>query len=42
LTEDHRNDKEIVLSAVKIRGRNLHYASKDLKNDKEIVMEAVK
>jgi hypothetical protein len=35
-----RNDKSLVLSAVKLNGYQLQYASKELKNDKEIVFEA--
>ena len=37
-----RDDKEIVLEAVKENGRALQYASKLLRNDKEVVLEAVK
>lgn len=41
-SEELRNDKEVVLEAVKQRGSNLFYASDDLKNDHEVVTEAVK
>jgi hypothetical protein len=37
-----QNNKEIVLEAVKQRGRSLKYASNELKNNKEIVMAAIK
>ncbi len=37
-----RNDKEVVLEAVKQYGWALSYASKELRNDKEVVLEAVK
>ena len=37
-----RNDKEVVLAAVKLDGRALKYASADLKNDKDVVLAAMK
>ncbi len=37
-----RNDKEVVLEAVKKDSYALQYASDELKNDKEVVLEAVK
>ncbi len=37
-----RNDKEVVLEAVKQGGWALEYTSDELKNDKEVVLEAVK
>ena len=40
--DSFRNDKEIVLFAVKINGWNLEYASDEMKNDKEVVWEAVR
>ena len=36
-----KNNKEIVLAAVKTNGMNLEYASKKLKADKEVVLAAV-
>jgi CxxC motif-containing protein len=42
VSEQFKNDKELVLIAVKERGRVLEYASDELKNDKEIVIEALK
>ena len=41
-SEEMRNDKEIVMTAVKLNGYQLKNASDLLKNDREIVMEAVK
>jgi hypothetical protein len=35
-----KNDKEIVLEAVKIYGDSIEYASEILRNDKEIVLIA--
>jgi len=37
-----KNDREIVLEAVKQKGTVLEHASEELKNDREIVLEAVK
>lgn len=37
-----KNDKEIVLEAVKANGYALQFASDELKSDKEIVLKAVK
>ncbi len=37
-----RNDKEVVIEAVKQDGLTLYYASDDLQDDKEVVIEAVK
>lgn len=39
--EKIQNDREVILSAVKVDGQALYYAGKDLRNDKEIVLEAV-
>ena len=36
-----KDDREIVLEAVKQNGRALEYASATLKDDREIVLEAV-
>ena len=36
-----KNDKEFIISAAKINGIALKYASTELKNDKEVVMVAV-
>ena len=41
-SEDVRNDRVIVLEAVKKNGAALSVASEDLKKDREIVLEAVK
>jgi len=37
-----KNDKDIVLEAIKNNGYSLEYASDRLKNDREIVLEAIK
>jgi hypothetical protein len=37
-----KNDKDVVLEAVKQNDYALYYASEQLKNDKDIVLEAVK
>jgi hypothetical protein len=37
-----KNDKEVVIEAVKNDGFALKYASEYLKNDKKFVLEAVK
>jgi hypothetical protein len=37
-----RNDKEVVLAAVKQKGYALHFASPELKNDREVVLTAIK
>ena len=42
LSPELRNDKEVVLEAVKRYGSDLENASDTLKNDKEVVLEAVK
>ena len=39
---EDRNDKQIVLAAVRQNGRALHYASDEMKNDREVVLAAVK
>lgn len=36
-----RNDKEIVLEAVKNNGEVLDFASKEMQNDKEVLMQIV-
>ncbi len=41
-SEELKNDKEVVLEAVKTNGFALNDASEELKSDKEIVLEAVK
>jgi len=40
--EKFKNDKEIMLEAIKQGGNGLEYASEEIKNDKEVVLEAVK
>jgi len=40
--DNFRNDKEVVLEAVKIQGFSLKNASDELKEDKDVVLEAVK
>ena len=42
LDEEFRNNKEVVLAAVKSNGYTLKYASEELKNDKDVVMTAIK
>ena len=42
LSDELRNDREIVLMAVKQNGYLIQYLSDELKNDREIVLEAVK
>ena len=42
VSENLKNDKEVVLAAVKQSGYALEYASENLKNDKEVVLAAVK
>ena len=37
-----KNDREVVLEAVKQHSYSLQYVSDELKNDKEVVLEAVK
>lgn len=41
-SEQLKNNRELVLSLVKLNGRTLKYASNILKNDKEIVWKALK
>ena len=41
-TEALRDDKEIILTAVKKEGQALYYASEKLRDDREVVLEAVK
>ena len=41
-SDELKNDKNIVMEAVKQYGGALYFASDELKNDKSIVMEAVK
>jgi DNA repair ATPase RecN len=40
--DDFKNNKEVVMSAVKESYIALKYASQELKNDKEVVLEAIK
>ena len=40
--EFKRDDKEIVLTAVKQKGKLLSFVSKELQNDKDVVLAAVK
>ena len=42
VTKHVRNDRSVVLTAVKKDGQVLQYASKTLRNDKEVVLAAVK
>ena len=42
VSEQFKNDKELIVLAVKKHGRVLEYASDSLKNDNEIVIEALK
>lgn len=42
LSEELKNDKEIILSVVKINGLLLEFASDELKSDKEVVLAALK
>lgn len=42
LNEIFRNDKEIILRAVKSDGFALEFASEDLKNDRKFASEAIK
>jgi len=42
LAEELKNDKEVVMAAVKRNGDSLKYASEELKNDKEVSMAAVR
>ena len=39
---DHKDEKEVILQAVKENGVLLEWASKSLQDDKEVVLEAVK
>jgi predicted methyltransferase len=41
-SEELRNDKDIVLAAVKVEGFALQFASETLRNDKDVVLAAVK
>ena len=41
LTNKFKDDKEIVLAAVKKYGNNIKYASNRLKNDKDIILAAI-
>ncbi len=41
-SEELKNDKDVVLEAVKNDGEALRFASKELQNDKDVVLEAVK
>ncbi len=41
LSEEDKNNKKIVLAAMKSWGRGLEHVSEDLKNDKEVVSAAV-
>ena len=40
-SEELRNDKEVVLEAIKYNKLNFEYASASLRDDKEIALEAV-
>ena len=40
--DSNKNEKDVIMKAVKQKGSALKYASKELKGDKEVVMEAVK
>ena len=42
LSKEQKDDKEIVLLAVKRNGLAIKFASKRLRGDKEIILEAVK
>ena len=42
LPKKFKNDREVVLAAVRYNGENLKYAPEKFKKDKEVVMEAVK
>ena len=42
ISDELKDDREVVLAAVKKYGFNLTYASEELKKDREIVLEAVK
>ena len=41
VSDELKNDKEVVLAAITEDGRALEYASDELKNDKEVVLAAV-
>ena len=41
-SEEIRNNREIVMEAVKNNGYEIQYASNDLKNDKDLVITALK
>ena len=41
-SEALRNDKEVVLAAVKQNGYALHFASEKLKNNKDFVLDCIK
>ena len=41
-SEEYKNDKEIVLAAVRVTEENLRYASENLKGDRDVVLEALK
>ena len=41
VSEDLRNDRELVIAAVEQNGDALEYASEDLRNGRELVMKAV-
>ena len=40
-SKELRNDKDVVLEAVKNNGSSLKFASEELQDDKEVVLEAV-
>ena len=42
MNQEMRNNREIVLTAVKVAGYAIIYASEKLKNDREIALEAIK
>jgi hypothetical protein len=39
--EEYKNDKEIVISAIKRNGNNFLFASKELRDDIEVIVEAI-
>jgi len=41
-SKELRNDRQVVLEAIKQRGWVFKYASKELRNNKEVVLEAMK
>lgn len=41
LTEDMKNEKDVVMKAVSQKGNSLYYASDRLKDDKDVVLKSV-